>query len=279
MAKTILNNLFQWNGDIFADIIVPEGMDKDTLKKCIFRRCYLLEVIYPEWEIMKMFSDEWFNENLNNFQRMWNAFTMQYNPLSDYAIERTYANTEKKDSTSTSKTTDDTNTTSNRTWSESGTTENSLNGEMSESNTKNSTNTKTGSENTSTTSNNVNQVSPYNASTFVNNINDDLTATTDREWSEKDILSETDVKTGKNSENRNGSDSRSGKDNLEGNVVRDINGNIMGNSNKNENGNWKETGNRKTLQEIIREEFRNGELNIYNKIASMWEDQFCVAVY
>lgn len=323
MAKTILNNLYQYKGDILADIVLPNGMDGDTLKATIFRRCYQLEVIYPEWDIMKQFSDMWFQSHLGNFQKMWDAINLDFNIINDYSISRNYSETgnetgKKNENYEGSGTRDKTINNENRITTENLTSlsndkiwkedddltinksESEKNGgTKSETVTRNTTDTTT--ENITTTGGNINQIAPYNASTFVNNVKDDSTIDSDKTTTvkgtgtidTKDTIDNTKTLTAQNKEvtGKTGNETNTGKNTQTGtetgmengseNVTYgDKHGNVIdSNLDKNKSGNMTESGYKESPLYKIEKQLEIARLNLYELIASMWEDNFCITVY
>lgn len=73
MDNTILNG-----------IILPEGLDLDTLKNNIILECAELEVIYSAPSFFRWAVDCWAIKELPIWERMWNAIQTEYNPLENY---------------------------------------------------------------------------------------------------------------------------------------------------------------------------------------------------
>ena len=93
-----LNDLMHlWDGDLFDDITLPIGMDKTTVVNQIMLDNGLLEVIYPEHELLKGLIKAHFLARQLDYQRLWDAVSQAYNPL--YNLDRKNTLTEKTERT------------------------------------------------------------------------------------------------------------------------------------------------------------------------------------
>lgn len=107
-----LNDLMHlWDGDLFDDIVLPDGMDKTTVVNQIMLDNGLLEVVYPEHDLLKGFIKAHFLARQLDYQRLWDAVSQTYNPL--YNLDRKNTLTEKTERTENTTG----NTTSNATQS------------------------------------------------------------------------------------------------------------------------------------------------------------------
>ena len=89
-----LNDLMHlWDGDLFDDITLPSGMDKTTVVNQIMLDNGLLEVIYPEHDLLKGIIKAHFLARQVDYQRLWDAVSQTYNPL--YNLDRTNTLTER----------------------------------------------------------------------------------------------------------------------------------------------------------------------------------------
>lgn len=105
-----LNDLMHlWDGDLFDDIALPDGMDKTTVVNQIMLDNGLLEVIYPEHDLLKGLIKAHFLARQLDYQRLWDAVSQTYNPL--YNLDRKNTLTEKTERTenTTGNTTSNTN--------------------------------------------------------------------------------------------------------------------------------------------------------------------------
>lgn len=105
-----LNDLMHlWDGDLFDDITLPGGMDKTTVVNQIMLDNGLLEVIYPEHDLLKGLIKAHFLARQIDYQRLWDAVSQTYNPL--FNLDRTNTLTERTERTenTTGNTTSNTN--------------------------------------------------------------------------------------------------------------------------------------------------------------------------
>ena len=93
-----LNDLMHlWDGDLFEDITLPSGMDKTTVVNQIMLDNGLLEVVYPEHDLLKGLIKAHFLARQIDYQRLWDAVSQTYNPL--YNLDRKNTLTEKTERT------------------------------------------------------------------------------------------------------------------------------------------------------------------------------------
>lgn len=107
-----LNDLMHlWDEDLFEDITLPSGMDKTTVVNQIMLDNGLLEVVYPEHDLLKGLIKAHFLARQLDYQRLWDAVSQTYNPL--YNLDRKNTLTERTERTENTTG----NTTSNATQS------------------------------------------------------------------------------------------------------------------------------------------------------------------
>lgn len=93
-----LNDLMHlWDEDLFDDITLPTGMDKTTVVNQIMLDNGLLEVVYPDHELLKGLIKAHFLARQLDYQRLWDAVSQTYNPL--YNLDRKNTLTEKTERT------------------------------------------------------------------------------------------------------------------------------------------------------------------------------------
>ena len=89
-----LNDLMHlWDEDLFDDITLPSGMDKTTVVNQIMLDNGLLEVVYPEHDLLKGLIKAHFLARQLDYQRLWDAVSQTYNPL--YNLDRKNTLTER----------------------------------------------------------------------------------------------------------------------------------------------------------------------------------------
>lgn len=123
MAKITLIGLEQFlNPDhsVFEDATFPEGIDTDTLKGAIFLRCQEFELLYPDPEFMIPAVDVWAKKNYWTFDKWVKLLSKTYDPLynKDYYEEIRDTHEGAASSSGTTSQSDDHTRTNNLTHSE-----------------------------------------------------------------------------------------------------------------------------------------------------------------
>lgn len=80
-----LNNLMKlYDNDLFNDIVLPEGIDHDTVVNTILSESALNTPMYPEHDLFKMMIQNFFRKYYNNFDRYNRAMNAEYEPNENY---------------------------------------------------------------------------------------------------------------------------------------------------------------------------------------------------
>lgn len=80
-----LNNLMKlYDNDLFNDILLPEGIDHDTVVNTILMESALNTPMYPEHDLFKMMIQNFFRKYYNNFDRYNRAMNEEYTPNENY---------------------------------------------------------------------------------------------------------------------------------------------------------------------------------------------------
>lgn len=80
-----LNNLMKlYDNDLFNDIMLPEGIDHDTVVNTILSESALNTPMYPEHDLFKMMIQNFFKKYYNNFDRYNKAMNEDYTPNENY---------------------------------------------------------------------------------------------------------------------------------------------------------------------------------------------------
>lgn len=70
--------------DLFADIPLPTGIDKEILVNNIIKECWDLEPIYPQPILFKKMIDAFFAKKYFDYLKMYTALSADYNPLHNF---------------------------------------------------------------------------------------------------------------------------------------------------------------------------------------------------
>lgn len=80
-----LNNLMKlYDNDLFDDILLPAGIDHDTVVNTILSESALNTPMYPEHDLFKMMIQNFFRKYYNNFERYNMAMNEDYKPNENY---------------------------------------------------------------------------------------------------------------------------------------------------------------------------------------------------
>ena len=79
-----LLGLYNWDSTILDGLVVPAGVDRQTVINNLLRECAELEVLYPQPDSMKFFVSEWAKERLPVWKRLEATLHYEYDPISNY---------------------------------------------------------------------------------------------------------------------------------------------------------------------------------------------------
>ena len=83
------------NGDVFDEIVLPEGVDRDVLVMSILAECAELEVLYPEPATMGTVIGLWSAAELPIWRKLYETTVLDYNPI--WNKDGTVTETESRD--------------------------------------------------------------------------------------------------------------------------------------------------------------------------------------
>ena len=83
-ATMSLLGLYNWDNTILDGMVVPAGVDRQTVINNLLRECAELEILYPQPEAMKFFVSEWAKERLPVWNRLEATLHYEYDPISNY---------------------------------------------------------------------------------------------------------------------------------------------------------------------------------------------------
>ena len=79
-----ITGLYSYDDTLFDSLNLPESLDKDTAITEILMTCGLLEVAYPDGDVMKQIINVWSFARKPDWQRMMDALYATYNPIHNY---------------------------------------------------------------------------------------------------------------------------------------------------------------------------------------------------
>lgn len=82
--RMTLYGMYQYDPTLFDGVILPEGMDKTLMVNQIIRQSGDLFPYYQVPPEVKTAITEWFARRKDNFNKLWQGFTADYNPIENY---------------------------------------------------------------------------------------------------------------------------------------------------------------------------------------------------
>lgn len=98
-ATLSILGMYQYDPTIFDEMLLPEGMDRDTIVNNILMECAELESLFPNPNFLKTAIGLWSKKEMYTWQRVWNASQLEYNPI--WNKDGTITDTETRDITNT----------------------------------------------------------------------------------------------------------------------------------------------------------------------------------
>ena len=112
-ASLSILGLYEWNTDVFDNLVLPDGMDEDILIPEIVTQCSDFPLLYPNYEFMKMLIGVWSQKELHIWDKLYQTELVDFNPAENYdryeEISRTAESSSESSSESSNSTTDSSN--------------------------------------------------------------------------------------------------------------------------------------------------------------------------
>ena len=262
LAKITLFGMYRWmqqsEDDLFSELDVPDGIDASGLVQTILSKGAEFEVLYGDPEFMKSMIGVWSNRWYPTFDRWYKALTIEYNPLENYDRMEEWSDAGSKNKTG--KATTESNSASTNTISN-----NETQTDNGQSSTADSSYTKAEHDST-----NEHQVSAYDSSTY--------------QPENKDILSGDDTVTNSSSATQN---TTKNDRTIDGNTTA-INSSAVHSSNDNTENEQQASAHRGrihgnigtlTSQTMLQSELDIARFNLYDEMADLFLQEFCVYTY
>lgn len=90
MPILTLNNMMAYNDTLFDQIVLPDpGMDRDILVDVIMDHFGEMQVVIPDWSMLRHSVNMWFSAHSIQLMRLWDAYVATYDPVynKDYYEE------------------------------------------------------------------------------------------------------------------------------------------------------------------------------------------------
>ena len=82
--RMTLYGMYKYDPTLFDGVVLPEGMDKTLMVNQIIRQSGDLFPYYQVPPEVKSAITEWFTRRKDNFAKLWQGFTAEYNPIENY---------------------------------------------------------------------------------------------------------------------------------------------------------------------------------------------------
>lgn len=101
-AKLTLGGMYDFtNGDIFASLALPEGIDLDTFVASLLLNYGEMDLIYVDPDALKEMIKYWGMRHYHSFSKWIVAINTEYEPLNNYDRTEIHTGTEKKETDGT----------------------------------------------------------------------------------------------------------------------------------------------------------------------------------
>ena len=256
-SKLTMIGIYNYDPTLFDDISLPVGINKDVLVPEILRQCGEFEILYPNIEFLKFMISNWSEKHRRTFEKWVEGLAEEFNPLHNYDRHEVY-----KDIRGSVENIVESKNDKNTSISSETNTENGTSHDENKSNSVSQTDTSSGSET-------ERKVSAYDAATY--------------QPKEKEESSSHGSGNGVSS-NNGSNDGRTSSDGSS-NSFNSSDGASDGRSDRNLNevvqheahlfGNIGVTTSTQMLEDYLRVE----RWNIYEHIAELFVDEFCIRIY
>lgn len=76
--------LYNWDDTIFDDMVLPASVDRAEIIQDILYTCADLELVYPDWGVMKNAIEVWSKEEIFKWDKIERLAELEYNPIENY---------------------------------------------------------------------------------------------------------------------------------------------------------------------------------------------------
>lgn len=83
-ASLSIYGLHTYNNEIFDNLVLPAGMDRDIVISDILTECSDFCLLYPNYDFMKMLIGVWSQKELQIWTNLWESEHLEFNPLDNY---------------------------------------------------------------------------------------------------------------------------------------------------------------------------------------------------
>lgn len=83
--KVSLMALYDYDPDLFEDLHLPEGADKDEIVNALVLDTMDMDVLYTDPDFLKRAIDIWSTKKMEEWQLLYDALQMDYDPIHAYS--------------------------------------------------------------------------------------------------------------------------------------------------------------------------------------------------
>lgn len=83
-ASLSILGLYNYNTDVFGLMQLPEGIDRENVIMNIITELAELELMLPNYDIMRMMIGVWSNSHLYKWDKLYKTMLLEYNPIDNY---------------------------------------------------------------------------------------------------------------------------------------------------------------------------------------------------
>ena len=102
MAKITLIGMYQYDNTLFDNMVLPEGIDKDTFVNSLLLRDGEFEVLYSDYDFLKSAIGLWSRKWQRTFERWLVGLAAEWNPIENYDRYEEWEDSRKEDGSSKS---------------------------------------------------------------------------------------------------------------------------------------------------------------------------------
>ena len=102
-SKISIIGLYEYDSTIFDELVLPEGVDRDIIIPSICASSAELEVLYPNPIFMRKMIGVWSKSCLAAWERVSQALSAEYDPISNYDRREDWTDSGKQKATGGSK--------------------------------------------------------------------------------------------------------------------------------------------------------------------------------
>lgn len=89
-SKLTMIGMYNYDPTLFDDISLPAGINKDILVPEILRQCGEFEILYPNLEFLKFMISNWSDKHYRTFEKWVQGLAEEFNPLHNYDRHEVY---------------------------------------------------------------------------------------------------------------------------------------------------------------------------------------------